>query len=151
MIIIECMVSEILSVTDRIFCHFGLFFAPLPHWPIWKNEKNAWRHHHFTLVYQKSWQHATLVLWDRCNFHFSFWATFCPFTLLTARKIKIKKKKKKKIPGDIIILHMCTKNYDHIMCGSWDMVCNERMDRQTDKKKWHKVVAPPKKLTYSWR
>ena len=90
------MVSEILSVTDRIFCHFGLFFAPLPHWPIWKNEKNAWRHHHFTLVYQKSWQHATLVLWDRCNFHFSFWATFCPFTLLTARKIKIKKKKKEK-------------------------------------------------------
>ena len=24
----------------------------------------------------------------------------------------------KKVPGDIIILHMCTKNYDHIMYGS---------------------------------
>ena len=30
--------------------------------------------------------------------------------------------KMKKIPGDIIILHMCTKNYDHLMYGSWDMV-----------------------------
>ena len=28
--IIWCMVSEIWSVTDRIFCYFGLFFALLP-------------------------------------------------------------------------------------------------------------------------
>ena len=27
-------------------------------------------------------------------------------------------KKMKKIPGDIIILHMCTKNYDQIMYSS---------------------------------
>ena len=35
--------------------------------------------------------------------------------------------KMKKNPGDIIILHMCTKNYDQMMYGSWDMVhdrCN---------------------------
>ena len=35
--------------------------------------------------------------------------------------------KMKKIPGDIIILHMCTINYGQIMHGSWDMVhdrCN---------------------------
>ena len=33
----------------------------------------------------------------------------------------------KKIPGNIIILHMCTTNYDEMMYGSWDMVrdrCN---------------------------
>ena len=54
---------------------------------------------------------------DRCNFYFSFWAIFCPFTPLTAQKIKIKKKMKKS-PGDIIILHMCTKNYDQMMYGS---------------------------------
>ena len=33
----------------------------------------------------------------------------------------------KKPPGDIIILHKCTKNYDQMMYGSWDMVrdrCN---------------------------
>ena len=56
----------------------------------------------------------------------SFWTIFCPFNSLTAQKIKILKKWKKK-PGDIIILHMCTKNYDEMICASWDMVhdgCN---------------------------
>ena len=28
----------------------------------------------------------------------------------------------KKTPGDIIILHKCTKNYDQMMYGFWDMV-----------------------------
>ena len=32
---------------------------------------------------------------DACNFYFSFWAIFCPFTSLKAQKIKISKKKKK--------------------------------------------------------
>ena len=32
-----------------------------------------------------------------------------------------KKKKKKEIPGDIIILHMCAINENHMMYGSWDM------------------------------
>ena len=61
---------------------------------------------------------------DGCNY-FSFWAIFCPFTSLTPWKIKILKKWK--MPGDIIILHMCTTNYDQMMYGSWDMVfdkCN---------------------------
>ena len=30
--------------------------------------------------------------------------------------------KLKKAPGDTIILHKCTKNYDHMLYGSWDMV-----------------------------
>ena len=50
---------------------------------------------------------------DRCNCYFSFWAIFCPFTPLTAQKIK------KKTPGDIIILHMCTKTYDHRWMNGW--------------------------------
>ena len=35
--------------------------------------------------------------------------------------------KMKKAPGDIIILHRCTKNHDHMLYCSWDMVhdrCN---------------------------
>ena len=62
--------------------------------------------------------------------------------------------------GDIIVLHLCTKNYGHMMYGSWDMVRNRRtdgqMDRQTDghtdgqtdeqtKKRHIEVGAPPKK------
>ena len=59
---------------------------------------------------------------DRCNCYFSFWAIFCTFT----QKIKIFEKMKKR-PGNIIILQMCTKNYDQMMYSSWDMVhdrCN---------------------------
>ena len=125
---------------------------------------------------------------DRCYCYFSFWAIFCPFTPLTAQKIKILKKWKKhleissfytsvpkimiicytvpeiwcvtdviifhfglffallpltaqkirilkkwkKIPANIIILHMGTKNYDQMMHGSWDMVCDRPTDRKSD-------------------
>ena len=31
-------------------------------------------------------------------------------------------KKMKKVPGHIIILHMCTKSDDHMIYCSWDMV-----------------------------
>ena len=61
---------------------------------------------------------------DRQNF-LSFWTIFCPFTPLTTRKIKILKNWKKK-SGNIIILHMCTTNDNHMMYGSWDM----KHDRQ---------------------
>ena len=55
-----------------------------------------------------------------------FWAIFCPFTFLTIGKIKILKKKKE-MPGENIILHRYTKNHDHMLHFSWDMVsdwCN---------------------------
>ena len=40
----------------------------------------------------------------------------------------------KKTPRDVIILHMCTKNYDHIMYIFWDMVCNNRwIEKMTHK------------------
>ena len=32
-------------------------------------------------------------------------------------------KKMEKWPGDITILHKCTKNYDHTVYCSWDMAC----------------------------
>ena len=69
---------------------------------------------------------------NRCNCYFSFWAILCPFTPLTAWKIKIKKKKKK-TSGDII-LHKCTKNYDQMIYGSWDMVRDGRTDGRTDRR-----------------
>ena len=33
--------------------------------------------------------------------------------------------KMKKTPGDIIILHKCTINDNHMIYGSWDIECNE--------------------------
>ena len=57
---IWCIDPEILSATERIFCHSELFFALLsPYRPrksqFWKNEKNIWKYYHLTNVYHK-WQ-----------------------------------------------------------------------------------------------
>ena len=49
----------------------------------------------------------------------SFWAIFCPFSLLITWKIKILKLKK--TSGDIIIFHISTINDNHMMYDSWDM------------------------------
>ena len=65
-----------------------------------------------------------LCMTDVIIFHFR--PLFALLFPKTARKIKILKKWKK-LHGDIIILHMCTKNYDQMIYGSWDMVrdrCN---------------------------
>ena len=59
----------------------------------------------------------------------SLWAIFCPFITLSplppqkTQKIKILKKKKK-TPGDITILHKCSKNHDHVLHCSWDTMCD---------------------------
>ena len=52
----------------------------------------------------------------------TFWAIFCPFSPLTTWKINTLTLKK--TPGDIIILHICTTNYNHMMYDSWDMECD---------------------------
>ena len=52
----------------------------------------------------------------------SFWAIFYLFSPRTTCKIKILKFKKS--PWDIIILHICTINDNHMLYGSWDMNLN---------------------------
>ena len=64
-----------------------------------------------------------------CHFRqFFVILSFCCFVPLLTPKIKIWKECKK-TPGDIILLHMCTINQDHMhpwymMYGSWDMKFN---------------------------
>ena len=109
---------------DRIFCNFRLIFALLLlYWPrkskFRKPENNTWRYYHFTYVYHK-WQ--SYDIWFlrygvRQTEFFCFWTIFCPFTPLTTQKIKILQKWKK-TTGDMIILHMCTINNNHVMNGS---------------------------------
>ena len=84
----------------------------------------------------KNHDHRLYCSWDtacdECNCYLSFWVTFCLFTHHppshpNSQKNENSKKKKKKKPGDIIILHMCTKTHDHMLYYSWDMVrdrCN---------------------------
>ena len=59
---------------------------------------------------------------DRLNF-LSFWVIFLPFHPTNDLKNQ-NFEKMKKLPADIIVLHMCTINDNHIMYGSWDMECN---------------------------
>ena len=55
--------------------------------------------------------------------YFSFWAISCPFTSLTAQKMKMSKKMKK-TAGNVIILCKCTNTHDHRLYSSWDMACD---------------------------
>ena len=100
-----------------IFCHFGPFFALLPHYWPWKlkfgkNLKNPWRYYSITYVYHK-WR--SYDIWflkykaQGIEFFLSFLAIFCPLPLPITQKIKILKKMKK-VPGDIIIFNLCTIN-----------------------------------------
>ena len=128
MTIIWCMVPEIRSTADIIFSYFGQFFALLPHSrpkksKFWKNKKNSW-------VIIMTWD----IVHDGCKFHFGlFFALLHPKRPKKSKPKKWKKWKNKRIPGDIIILHLCMTNYDRMIYSSWYMVCEEQMDRQTEK------------------
>ena len=125
--IIWCMVPEILSTTDKIFCHFGLFFALLPP----NNPKNQ------NFEKMKKIPGGSIILnmstinenhmydsWDierdRIVSHFgTFFALLHPFPPNNPENQNFEKMKK--TPGDIIILHKCTINDNHVIYGSWDM------------------------------
>ena len=70
----------------------------------------------------KNHDHMMYASWDmehERQIFLSFWTIFFPFTTLTLRKSKFWKNEKK-APGDIIVLHLCTTNGNHMMYGSWD-------------------------------
>ena len=176
------MVHEIGGLTDITFCHSGPFFALFyPYGPRKSKFFKKWKKHLKILsFYKHKWQSyevwflrygvqwtkffvisdhflpfyppnkpknqnfekmkklpRDIIILHRCNINdnhmmygswdteanrqifLSFWTIFCPFTSLTNKKIKIWKNEK--TPRDIIILHMCTINDNHMMYGSWDM------------------------------
>ena len=92
---------------DRIFSHFGQFFALLtPNNPKNQNfEKMKKKTSTDIITLQtctKNHDHmlhcSSDMACDRCTSYFSLWAIFCPFNplSLTAQKINLKKKKKMK-------------------------------------------------------
>ena len=54
-------------------------------------------------------------------FHFGLFFTLLPIFYPPSSQKSENFKKKKKTPGDIIILHNCTKNFDYRLYCSWDM------------------------------
>ena len=146
-----CTVPEIWGVTDVINFHFGPFFAP--NGPKNQNFEKMKK----TLEISSFYICAPKIMIKWCMVP-EIWCmtdviVISHFGLKNQNFEKIKKK-----PGDIIISHMCNKNHDQMMYGSWDILCNRqtdgRMDGQMDgwtdrwtdgRKMWHtEVGAPPK-------
>ena len=105
MTIIWYMAPEIWCAPDKIFLSsWDIFFLFTPPYSL-KNEKfkkmkkMPW---YIIILHNctKNHDHMLYCSWhmtgDRCNCYFWFWAIFCPFTPITAWKMKISKKKKKK-------------------------------------------------------
>ena len=151
---IWCMTAYV-----TVIFHFGIFFVP-PHPPnSMKNEnftKMKKRHGDIIILhkYTKSHDHMVHCSWDmacdRCNFYFSFcfglFFAVLPPPPLTCSKNENSKKMKRKSSWRYHHFTPVYKNYDWMMHGSWDMVCN----RQTDEwQKWHTDVCAPLKLFVS--
>ena len=110
--------------------NYGSFFAfypPLKTWKIriLKKKKNAGD----IIILQmciKNHNHMRYGSWDtewgRLNF-LLFWPIFCPFTHPNNpenQNFEIMKKSS----GDVIILHLCIKNHNHMTYASWYMECD---------------------------
>ena len=134
MTIIWCMVPQIWSMTDRIFCHSGPSFAIFPlNQPkksrFWKMKRKPGD---ILILYKCiiNDNHMMYGSWDMvrngCHFYFLFWAIFCPFTSLTAQKFKIGKQWKKALKISSFY-NSDTKNHVHMLYCSWHMArdgCN---------------------------
>ena len=121
MTIIWCIVPEIRSTTDRIFCYSGLFFAILTALNILKKWRQTWRYYHFINVCHK-WQshHVWFLKYGvQRTTLFVILDRFLPF--YPPNNLKNQNfKKMKKTPSNFIIFHRCTINDNHMMYGSWD-------------------------------
>ena len=87
-----------------------------------KHEKNAWRYHHFTLANHKWWSYNvwSLRYGAQQTEFLTLWTIFCPLTPFNNPENQNFEKKKKTL-GNIIILHKCTINENHMVYDSWDM------------------------------
>ena len=98
MMIIWGMVPEISSLADRIFCHFGLLFTLLPPNNPEKIFLKKWKKllEVYIIILNMSTvnENHTIQSETQCapdRLFLSSWAIFCPFTPITAWKMKISK------------------------------------------------------------
>ena len=110
----------------EFFCYLGPFFALLPpkqteKSKFWKKEKTTWRYYHFKQLYHKRQSYGVWFL------TYEAWRTefFVILDHYPSNNTKNQNfEKLKKMPGDIIILHKCTTNHDHMLYCSLDKVRN---------------------------
>ena len=97
-----------------IFGHFSPFYPP----ERWKYQKWKKKPGDIIILY---WLYCSRdMTCDGCNCYFHFGLYFSlllpPNSPKNQNFIKMKKN-----PGDIIILHQCPKNHDHMLYCSWEM------------------------------
>ena len=107
--------------------HYGPFCALSPPWQprkskFWKIEKKIWRYYIITLHCYWDTTMTDLIF----VFHFGLILHF-----YAPNNPKNENFYKMKTMFRYIILYMCTKNYDHMMYSSWDMVHKGWTDRWT--------------------
>ena len=89
-------------------------------------EKNCWRYHHFTYVYQKPQSYEVQFLrYGVRQFFLSFWPIFCPFPKPPPNNPENQNfVKMKKVSGDVIMLNLCNKKHNQMMFAYSDIKCN---------------------------
>ena len=113
-------VPEIWCVTDVVIFHFGQFFTLLatnsPKNQNFKKMKKSLEISSFYILVSEIMiiSYTVPEIWHMTDviviFHFGLF-----FALLPLMAQKIKTSRLKKMPGDIIILHKCTKIHDHML------------------------------------
>ena len=120
------MLPAVWSATDItvILGHFLPFYSLLtPKFKSWEKCKQNPGYIILLHLSDINEDHTMYGSWDMRHdgqSFWSFWAIFCPLTLLTTWKSKFSKNEKN--PGDIIILHLFTTNDNHMMYDFWDTV-----------------------------
>ena len=79
-----------------------------------KCKKTTYKFHHSTWVYQKSYSYGSQSPRNDENISTGYLSPSLIFPHFLIQKIKI--------PGDIIILHQCTKNHNHMIFNSQNMM-----------------------------
>ena len=83
----------------------------------------SWRYYHFTIVYHK--QQSDIVI---AIFHFALFILLLPAdnpkNQTFEKNEKKTKQKKNNKTEEVILLHKCTKNHNHMLHCSWDMACD---------------------------
>ena len=90
---------------------------------------------------------------QQTDLFWSSWAIFCTFTPLNSPKNQ-NFEKMKKTPGDMIILHNCTKNHDHRLHCSWDVArdrCNCYFSFWAIFCPFTPVTPPKMKISKKWK
>ena len=111
MTIIWCMVPETWSMTDRIFCHSGLFFAPLP--PIWTQKIKILKK-----IIKKTKTPEDIIILHMC-------IVWCMVPEISSIMDRIVCHLDHFLPfypsNNIITLHKHIKNHDHVLYCSLDV------------------------------